>query len=166
MEAQLILVGEQPGDKEDLAGEPFVGPAGQLLNEVLERLAIKREDIYLTNAVKHFKYTLNGTTRIHKSPSIQEINACKPWLLTEIEFIKPKVVLCLGLTAAKSLINPAFRIKQERGQLKKGADFFIGATYHPSALLRAPSLQARETLINDFEQDLKNAYLLSRKELV
>ena len=164
--AQLILVGEQPGDKEDLAGAPFVGPAGQLLDEVLHRLNIKRESLYLTNAVKHFKYSLKGDFRLHRSPSIHEINACKPWLLSEIELIKPKVVLCLGLTAAKSLINPAFRIKQERGQLKQEANFFIGATYHPSALLRAPSLQVREELIKVFEQDLNKAYLLSRNERV
>ncbi|MBA2655719.1 MAG: UdgX family uracil-DNA binding protein [Tatlockia sp.] len=159
--AKLILVGEQPGDQEDLTGEPFVGPAGQLLNEILFKLSIKRENIYLSNAVKHFKYTLNGNFRLHRSPSIHEINACKPWLLKEIELIKPKVVLCLGLTAARSLINPAFSIKRERGLLKPTANYFLGATFHPSAVLRAPTLEAQEKLVKDFERDILQAFLLS-----
>lgn len=163
-QARLILVGEQPGDNEDLMGLPFVGPAGQLLDEVLTELNITREQIYITNAVKHFKYSVNGQLRIHRTPSIREINACKPWLINEIALIKPKVILCLGLTAAKSLINPAFRMKQERGQFKQGDDFLIGASYHPSALLRTTSPQIRDELMQNFKQDLKKAFQLSEEQ--
>lgn len=160
--ANLILVGEQPGHQEDLQGIPFIGPAGQVLRKILEQLDILQE-IYITNAVKHFKYAVKDGQRIHSSPGIREIIACKPWVQAEIEQIQPRVVLCLGLTAAKSLINPAFRIKHERGQFKQNDSYIIGATYHPSAILRAINPQIKESMLNDLANDLKRAYLLSNQ---
>lgn len=161
-QAKLILVGEQPGDQEDLQGLPFVGPAGQLLREILLKLAINENELYFTNTVKHFKFQLQNSRRIHKSPNIKEIYACKPWLLAEIKLIKPQVILCLGLTAAKALINPAFRIKDERGCFKPLEDYLIGATYHPSAILRMPDPQLKESMLSSMAQDIKNAYQLSQ----
>lgn len=160
LNSKLMLVGEQPGNEEDLQGLPFIGPAGQVLRTVLKELSINVEEIYLTNAVKHFKFYKNLPHRTHRSPNIREINACKPWLISEIELIKPKVILCLGLSAAKSLINPAFRIKQERGKFKKKANFIIGATFHPSAILRADN-EIRRAMLNYFKQDIEQAYHLS-----
>lgn len=160
-QAKLLLVGEQPGDQEDLNGMPFVGPAGQVLRDALSHLQIDLDAIYMTNAVKHFKFTLKNRYRLHASPGIREINACKPWLLAEIEIIKPKVILCLGLSAAKSLINPAFRIKQERGVFKQIDNCLVGATYHPSAILRAVTPELRDSMYKDLIADIKKAFELS-----
>ena len=160
--AKLILVGEQPGEQEDKQGIPFVGPAGQLLRTVLAELSINPEDIYLTNAVKHFKFKLQEGRKIHLSPSIKELIACKPWLLAEINFIKPAVVLCLGLTAAKSLINPAFRIHHERGQFQEKEHYTIAASFHPSAILRATGDKQKIMLAN-LKNDIIKAYILSNK---
>lgn len=161
--ARLLMVGEQPGDQEDRRGLPFVGPAGQVLRNALSDLNIHSEDIYLTNAVKHFKFNLKNNYRLHASPGIREIKACKPWVETEIALIKPKVVLCLGLTAAKSLINPAFRIRQERGVFKSLENYVIGATYHPSAILRASTPELRESMLREMTEDIRKAYDLSNE---
>ena len=162
--AKLILVGEQPGDQEDLKGLPFIGPAGQVLINILQLLGIKLEDIYLTNAVKHFKFRENNGHRTHRSPDIREIDACKPWVLSEIRLIKPKVVLCLGLSAAKSLINPSFRIKHERGQFKTHENYLMGATFHPSAILRANN-ELKESMLANFKEDIERAYSLSKESI-
>src|SRR5829696_1407984 len=115
--AHLMLVGEQPGDQEDRAGKPFVGPAGQVLNEALEAAGIPRDEAYVTNAVKHFKWEPRGTRRLHAKPSAREVGACRPWLETELSIVKPKMVVCLGATAAQSLMGPAFRITKQRGEV-------------------------------------------------
>lgn len=154
--AKIILVGEQPGDNEDIAGLPFVGPAGAVLDKALQAANIKRESIYLTNAVKHFKHTLRDNRRIHVSPNIHEINACKPWLTAEIKMIKPKIIVCLGLTAARALINPGFRIKEQRGKVFEFSDDQkILATFHPSAVLRAVTDQQRDEIYQFLVTDLK-----------
>lgn len=160
-QAKLVLVGEQPGDLEDRQGKPFVGPAGKILTNVLHTLGIELEEIYITNAVKHFKFFKKLDQRMHRSPDIREINACKPWVLAELELIKPQVVLCLGLSAAKSLINPAFRIKQERGEFRANENYLIGATFHPSAVLRAANDAVQEQIIEDLRRDIERAYCLA-----
>jgi uracil-DNA glycosylase family protein len=143
--ARLMMIGEQPGDREDVAGEPFVGPAGKLLDRALAEVGIDRAEVYLTNAVKHFKFTLpeRGKRRIHKKPSQGEISACKPWLLAELDRVKPKLVVFLGATAASSLLGKDFRLTEQRGQI---VDLVQGmpavATVHPSAVLRAPDREA------------------------
>jgi uracil-DNA glycosylase family protein len=143
--ARLMMIGEQPGDREDVAGEPFVGPAGKLLDRALAEVGIDRAEVYLTNAVKHFKFTLpeRGKRRIHKKPSQGEISACKPWLLAELDRVKPKLVVFLGATAASSLLGKDFRLTEQRGQiveLEQGIPAV--ATVHPSAVLRAPDREA------------------------
>ncbi|HVG26763.1 MAG TPA: UdgX family uracil-DNA binding protein [Acidobacteriaceae bacterium] len=157
--ARLMLVGEQPGDKEDLEGAPFVGPAGHLLHKALEELRIKSADVYLTNAVKHFKYVKRGSFRLHQNPRTSEINACRPWLLAEIDAVKPRVILCLGASASKSLLGGTFALMRERGQIKSTpyAERVL-ATIHPSAVLRARDQQGREQLYNFLRDDLALAY--------
>ena len=156
--AKLILVGEQPGDQEDQQGEPFVGPAGRLLDDVLAEVGLDRRTVYVTNAVKHFKWTPRGKRRLHAKPTMREIKACKPWFEAEVEAIQPAIVVCLGATAAQSLMGSAFRITKDRGKLfddERG--FQILATYHPSAVLRAPDADAREEMRNAMTADLKTA---------
>ena len=154
--ARIVFVGEQPGDQEDIHGEPFVGPAGQLLDKCFAEVGIDRSDAYITNVVKHFKWEPQGKRRIHKKPGVREMNACKPWLATEIAVIGPEVVVCLGATAAQSLIGRDFRITKQRGEWMSTdwADRTI-ATYHPSALLRAPDDDARERMMDAFLTDLR-----------
>ncbi len=153
--ARLMLVGEQPGDHEDLEGRPFVGPAGRLLDECLTEAGIERETIYLTNAVKHFKWVGRGLRRLHAKPSRGEIVACKPWLDEEIDTIDPEVVVCLGATAAQSLLGAKFKLMAERGQvLPFGAGRSVLATIHPSAILRMPDRSAREESRNMLVADL------------
>jgi uracil-DNA glycosylase len=142
--ARLLLVGEQPGDKEDVAGEPFVGPAGRVLDKALAEAGIAREEVYLTNAVKHFKFQRGerGKTRIHKTPGRTEVVACAPWLVAEIERVDPELLVCLGATAAKAVHGPAFRITADRGRIIAAPEGPFGgrcvlATTHPSAVLRA-----------------------------
>jgi DNA polymerase len=156
--ARILLIGEQPGDQEDLQGRPFVGPAGKLLSEALEAAGIDRDEAYLTNAVKHFKWTPRGKRRLHAKPTSREIAACRPWLEAEIEAIGPQVIVCLGATAAQSLLGPSFRITRQRGQILASdwAPSLI-ATYHPSAILRAPDPATREELRSLFADDLKLA---------
>jgi DNA polymerase len=156
--AKLILLGEQPGDQEDLEGEPFVGPAGRLLDEVLENAQIDRKLVYVTNAVKHFKWEPRGKRRLHSKPSAREIAACRPWFEAELAAIEPKVVVCLGATAAQSVLGRDFRLTKRRGELladERG--FQVVATYHPSAILRAPDHHARAEMRGWMVADLKVA---------
>lgn len=155
--AEVMFVGEQPGDKEDLAGEPFVGPAGKLLDRGLEEAGIDRSAVYVTNVVKHFKWEARGKRRIHKKPNMKEITACKPWLQAEIDVVKPKVVVCLGATAAQALLGRQFRVSKQRGELVQadGAPTMT-ATVHPSSILRAPDDASRKAEMDAFIDDLKN----------
>lgn len=156
--AKVMFVGEQPGDKEDREGRPFVGPAGKLLDRALEDARIDRKQTYVTNVVKHFKYVERGKRRLHQKPKMKEISACRPWLEAEIERVGPEVIVCLGATAAKALYGNDFRITRQRGQpvgspLARRAF----ATVHPSSLLRAPDEEARRRGYEDFVRDLKDA---------
>jgi DNA polymerase len=156
--ADVMLVGEQPGDQEDLQGKPFVGPAGHVLDEALQEAGIDREVVYVTNAVKHFKWTPRGKRRIHAKPAADEIGACRPWLDTEIEVVAPKVVACLGATAAQALLGPKFRVTKERGRLQRlelGArQPLVTATVHPSSILRTQG-ESREGEFAAFVVDLR-----------
>jgi DNA polymerase len=154
--AEIMLVGEQPGDKEDIAGQPFVGPAGKLLDRALEEAGIDRKKVYVTNAVKHFKWEPRGKKRIHKKPAADEIAACRPWLEAEVSLVKPKVIVCLGATAAQALIGRDFRVSRQRGQFVSQSPLapWLTATVHPSSILRAPDEEARRTEMKLFVEDL------------
>ncbi len=152
--ARVMLVGETPGDQEDLAGRPFVGPAGKLLAEALAEAHVDRQQVYVTNAVKHFKWVPRGKRRLHAKPSAREIAACHPWLAAELAAVEPELVMCLGATAAQSLLGREFRLTRQRGQLiERALQPTIVATYHPSAVLRAPS-ESRGQMRRDFVHDL------------
>jgi DNA polymerase len=153
--ARIVLVGEQPGNDEDLKGEPFVGPAGRILDQALERVGIRRADAYVTNVVKHFKWVPKETKRIHKKPSAREIKACRPWLDSEIGLVKPKVLVCLGATAAQALLGAAFRVTVDRGKILATplAEHAV-ATIHPSSILRQPSDADRRREMEAFTADL------------
>ncbi len=154
--AEVLFVGEQPGTEEDLTGEPFVGPAGRLLNEALTEAGIDRTQTYVTNVVKHFKWEPRGKRRIHKKPNAGEISACRPWLEVEIALVKPKVIVCLGATAAQALLGPKFRVTKQRGQfIESTLAPCIMATVHPSSLLRAPDDETRHLEKRRFIDDLK-----------
>jgi DNA polymerase len=151
-----MLIGEQPGDQEDLQGKPFVGPAGKLLNKALEEAGIDRKQVYVTNAVKHFKWEPRGKRRIHKKPNGMEITACKPWLEAEIRVLKPEVIVCLGATAAQTLLGKQFRVSILRGEFVPSPFApHVMATVHPSSLLRAPDAETRRREIRRFVEDLK-----------
>jgi DNA polymerase len=153
--AEIMLVGEQPGDAEDRQGAPFVGPAGQLLDRLLVEAGIDRERAYVTNAVKHFKWVPRGKRRIHSKPSSLEIRACGPWLEAEIATVRPKALVCLGATAAQALLGAAFRVTRDRGRfIPSSLAPLVLATVHPSALLRAPDEATRATEIRRFVADL------------
>ena len=157
-EAPLMLVGEQPGNEEDLSGEPFVGPAGKLLDKALEEAGIDRSAAYVTNVVKHFKWEARGKRRIHMKPNAAEIGACMPWLEAELAAVRPKLVICLGATAAQSLLGKKFRVTQQRGEiLEAPLAGNVMATIHPSAILRAPDPEARRTETARFVEDLRTA---------
>ena len=153
--AEIMLVGEQPGDREDLAGSPFVGPAGQLLDDALEQAGIDRRRAYVTNVVKHFKWLPRGKRRIHQRPNSEEIGACRPWLESEIDQVKPKVIVCLGATAAQALLGKDFRVTRQRGQfLASAVGPWMTATVHPSSILRGdPAF--REAEMRLFVDDLR-----------
>src|SRR5205809_7203127 len=154
--AQVMLVGEQPGNDEDLAGHPFVGPAGKLLDRALEEAGIDRGQAYVTNAVKHFKWEPRGKRRIHAKPNAAEIAACRPWLDAEISLIQPTALVCLGATAAQALLGPRFRVTQERGRfVPSSLARYVLATVHPSALLRAPDEETRHREMRRFVEDLR-----------
>ena len=169
--AKIMLVGEQPGDAEDREGHPFVGPAGRLLDEALADAGIERSDVYITNAVKHFKWERGEKSkrRIHKKPNSAEISACRPWLDQELALVKPEVVVCLGATAAQAMLGKSFRVTKSRGQ-KQSASFAdaVFATVHPSAVLRAPDAnaraEARKALVADLTKVAK--YLGGREREV
>jgi len=164
-QAEVLFVGEQPGNDEDLEGEPFVGPAGKLLDKALEEAGIDRQKAYVTNVVKHFKWEPRGKRRIHKKPNAREITACRPWLEAEIEIVKPKVIVCLGATAAQALLGSQFRVSKDRGKFIE-ADLapYIIATIHPSAILRAPDDETRHEQKRRFIDDLKKvADVLSKR---
>ena len=142
--AEVVFVGEQPGKEEDLSGKPFVGPAGRLLDDALVEASIDRSHTYVTNVVKHFKWEPRGKRRLHKKPNASEIQACRPWLEAEISLIKPKVIVCLGATAAQALLGPQFRVSKQRGQfIESTLAPYIMATVHPSSILRAPDDETR-----------------------
>jgi DNA polymerase len=157
-DARVMFVGEQPGDQEDRAGKPFVGPSGKMLDQVLDEVGIDRKhDVYVTNAVKHFKWEPRGKMRLHSKPSTREVAACRPWLEAEIELVKPQMIVCLGATAAQSLLGSTFRVSRQRGQVIRGEKWapWMMATFHPSALLRIPDEHARHKAQAEFRADLK-----------
>ena len=161
--APLMLVGETPGDREDLAGRPFVGPAGALLDRCLKEAGIERTDTYVSNVVKHFKWTPRGKRRLHAKPNAGEIRACRPWLEAELRAVKPKVLVCLGATAAQALLGAQFRVSRSRG-VEIASDWapHVVATVHPSSLLRADDA-TREAEIQHFIADLGIAASLLKK---
>jgi uracil-DNA glycosylase len=164
--AQIMLVGEQPGNDEDQQGRPFVGPAGQLMDRLLVQAGIDRDGIYVTNAVKHFKWELRGKRRIHKKPSSAEIAACRCWLDAEIAALQPEVVVCLGATAAQALLGRTFRVTVDHGKfIPSPLARHVLATLHPSAILRAPDEAARHELERQFVSDLQKVARLKLRKL-
>ena len=162
----VMFVGEQPGDKEDLQGRPFVGPAGALLDRALEEAGIDRTKVYVTNVVKHFKWEPRGKRRIHKKPNAVEITACRPWLDAEIRVVKPRAIVCLGSTAAQAVIGPKFRVSIQRAQfVSSPLAPLLTATVHPSSILRAPSDEARHAETRKFVDDLKKIRAAIEAEL-
>ena len=157
-DAPMMLVGEQPGDYEDVAGKPFVGPAGKIMDRALEEAGIDRSQVYVTNAVKHFKWEPRGKRRIHQKPNSREIAACRPWLKVELRLIKPKLLICLGATAAQAILGSSFRVTRERGKVlsSKFAPRVL-ATVHPSSLLRQPDEESRQREYKRFVSDLRAA---------
>ncbi|MDQ3231906.1 MAG: UdgX family uracil-DNA binding protein, partial [Pseudobdellovibrionaceae bacterium] len=161
-QARIMIVGEQPGDQEDQQGRPFVGPAGQLLDEALRQAGIDRQTVYLTNAVKHFKFTWQGERRIHEKPSPRDVAFCKPWLLAERQLLQPDIFICLGLTAGLSVFGRSFRLKDVRGLMQTssfGRKSMV--TYHPAHILRLPDPLERERAFQEFVGDLSHAGMMS-----
>ena len=161
--ASVVLVGEQPGDREDVTGTPFVGPAGQLLNAALFQAGIDRTSVYLTNVVKHFKHEQRGKRRLHKKPDSREIYACRPWLEAEISALKPKMVICLGVTAAQALMGRDFRLTQQRGVVHKTQwSTRTLATWHPAAILRMQNVQRKREMESQLIEDLRQGMETTR----
>jgi DNA polymerase len=153
----IMLVGEQPGDQEDLQGHPFVGPAGKLLWQAIDEAGLDRSRIYVTNAVKHFKWEPRGKRRIHKKPDISEMNACHPWLDAEIAAVRPHAIVCLGATATRAVLGPSVKVMQHRGPLQDSPLApIVTVTVHPSSILRAPDADARREAMEQFVADLKS----------
>jgi len=162
-----MLVGEQPGDQEDIQGRPFVGPAGKILDKALQEAGINREEVYVTNAVKHFKWEPRGKRRIHKKPNSMEITACKPWIEAEIEVLQPDAIVCLGATAAQSLLGRDFKVSTQRGVwVPSPLAPFVMATVHPSSLLRAPDEETRRRETKRFIEDLSLVHEALKKHRV
>jgi DNA polymerase len=156
--SRVVLIGEQPGDSEDRSGHPFVGPAGRLLDTALEEAGIDRALAFVTNVVKHFKWKPRGKRRIHQKPNAREIEACFPWLQAELEVVKPRVIICLGATAAQALLGRTFRVTKQRGRwIESNLSAKVMATVHPSSILRAPDDKTREMQFREFVKDLKFA---------
>jgi uracil-DNA glycosylase family protein len=154
--AKIMMIGEQPGNQEDLEGKPFVGPAGKLMDRLLVEAGVDRKKVYVTNAVKHFKWEPRGKRRIHKKPNAAEIAACRPWLEAEIAALKPAAIVCLGATAAQAILGRAFRVTQHRGEFVESALApYVMATIHPSAILRAPDENARHQQEKAFVEDMR-----------
>jgi uracil-DNA glycosylase len=156
--SRLMLIGEQPGDQEDLQGRPFVGPAGRLLEKALDEAGIDRRRVYVTNAVKHFRFTMRGKRRLHEKPNATQVRACRPWLESEIEVVRPGMLVLLGATAAQSVMGPDFRVSKQRGEVMTSS-FGIPtlATVHPSSILRATDAESREAALQSFIDDLRVA---------
>jgi DNA polymerase len=164
--ARVMFVGEQPGDREDLAGRPFVGPAGKLLDQALAQVGVDRNVVYLTNVVKHFKWVpdARGKRRIHKKPRYSEINACRPWLDAELAVVKPQILVCLGATAAQALLGKDFSVSRRRGELvESGLAPYVMATVHPSSILRAIDHESRRLQMESFVADLRKVAQLLHK---
>src|SRR5581483_6735611 len=162
--AKMLLVGEQPGDQEDLSGHPFVGPAGRLLDRALADAGIDRSSVYVTNVVKHIKWEPRGKRRIHKKPNAGEIAACRPWLEAELRLVRPKLVVAMGATAAQTIFGPSFRVTKERGKvLSSKLAARVVATVHPSSLLRQPDEESREREYKNFVADLRVAAKAAEK---
>jgi uracil-DNA glycosylase len=156
--SKLMLIGEQPGDQEDLQGRPFVGPAGRLLEKALDEAGIDRRRVYVTNAVKHFRFTMRGKRRLHEKPNATQVRACRPWLESEIEVVKPGMLVLLGATAAQSVMGPDFRVSKQRGEVMQSSfGIPILATVHPSSILRATDAESREAALQSFIDDLRVA---------
>ncbi len=163
--ARMMLIGEQPGDREDKEGHPFVGPAGRLLDQCLEEAGIDRKTVYVTNAVKHFKWEPRGKLRIHKKPSSSEIFACRPWLDAELETVRPALIVCLGAVAAQSLLGSRFKVTESHGTIQQVGNFPpILATFHPASILRALKDEERRHQTAVFISDLKNAEKFRREQ--
>ncbi|HEX5042719.1 MAG TPA: UdgX family uracil-DNA binding protein [Candidatus Polarisedimenticolaceae bacterium] len=163
--AGLVLIGEQPGDEEDREGRPFVGPAGRLLDRALEEAGIPREETYVTNAVKHFRWQgTRGKKRLHKPPSQTQIVACRPWLDAELELVAPRAIVCLGASAAKSILGSKFKITESRGKPQPSPlARWVVATFHPSAILRMPDHESREAAFGALVADLRGAHARSAR---
>lgn len=156
--ARLMLVGEQPGDREDIEGKPFVGPAGRVLDAALERASIPRANVYVTNVVKHFRWVRRGKRRLHEKPSSQQVRACRPWLEAEVKVVRPRLIVLLGATAAQAVLGPSFRVTQQRGKVVETSLGAPGlATVHPSSILRAPDDESRQEAMDAFVKDLEVA---------
>jgi DNA polymerase len=154
-DAEVMMVGEQPGDREDIEGKPFVGPAGRVLDEALERAGIDRDRVYITNVVKHFKWRPRGKRRIHQKPNVEEISACRPWLEGELRAVKPRVLVCLGATAAQALLGRQFRVSRQRGEfVDSPLAERVTATVHPSSILRGDP-EDRDAALADLVKDLE-----------
>ena len=163
--ATIMLVGEQPGDYEDVAGKPFVGPAGKIMDQALEEAGIERSQVYVTNAVKHFKWEPRGKRRIHQKPNSREIAACRPWLEAELRIVKPKLVVAMGATAAQTFFGPGFRVTRERGKvLSSKLAPRVLETVHPSSLLRQPDEESRQREYKHFVSDLRAALRAADEE--
>jgi uracil-DNA glycosylase len=164
-QARMMMIGEQPGDREDREGHPFVGPAGRLLNECLEESGIDRGAVYVTNAVKHFKWEPRGKLRIHKKPLSSEIFACGPWLQAEIETVRPDLIVCLGATAAQALLGAKFKVTESHGTIQTAGSYPpILATFHPSSILRARTEEDRRGQTRTFIADLRKANAFLRRK--
>ena len=156
--AEIMLVGEQPGDQEDIQGRPFVGPAGRILDQGLEEAGIDRSQVYVTNVVKHFNWVAKGKRRIHKKPNAAEMAACRPWLEAELETVRPRLLVCLGATAAQALLGRDFRVSRDRGKLVESSLApLVTATVHPSSILRAADDESRRVEMKRFVEDLRHA---------
>jgi DNA polymerase len=162
--ARIMFIGEQPGNQEDQDGRPFVGPAGKLMDKLLEEAGVDRKRVYVTNVVKHFKWEPRGKRRIHKKPNAAEIAACRPWLDGEIASIKPAAIVCLGATAAQALFGRTFRVTQHRGEfIDSSLARYVMATLHPSAILRTPDEKSRHEQERQFIEDMKQIAKIQRK---